>query len=108
MHLLLALLLFAQPITLLRGYVTVDPVDASQWHLALDSGRWVIALGDGCDNLYDGATVDLLAGSGNVGILSLVGATDQCNVAIIGLGSEQPCAQVDGVCDPSAEPIPQE
>lgn len=101
MHLIIAAFMWAQVILPPRAYVLLD---ANQWVLATDTGRYAIELDRGCEAIVPNVNVDFLPGSGGVVAIELNG-TGICNLIIDGRVSDVPCAQVDDVCDIAAEQV---
>lgn len=87
------------------AYTTSDPVNSDRLGLATDNGRYMIELGNGCEGIYAGMNVELLAAQGNM--LAVVPSgeslTHVCVATIDARMSDVPCFQTDNLCDVAAE-----
>jgi hypothetical protein len=106
-----ALLLFAQSLTPVPGYLTPDTIDTGHFGIALTDGRYRAEAPAGCTDFttYENVTVWLSEDQPNWVILTPLGAdAPACTAHVLAKMSDVPCfASVDGSCDVSYE-IPDE
>lgn len=102
MQVILAALLFAQTVSSGISAYTYNAFDSVA--LATPSGRFLLDLGLGCDDLTVGQNVILLPGSAGVASIASPGSAYQCNVYVASRLSDEPCNTDDnGFCEISLD-----